>query len=187
MMNSLARFYYYQELAEQCMFVKMAKVDLKECRTTDNYGLSREYYYLQSILVALGNISKMLWPVKEENDKRGMELRTALNVKDDSALKNRDLRNLFEHFDERIDKWFEVADRYGFSDRNVGSVKGIIIPPGRERLRTFDPETWTLTCLNKEFELGPAIEAVNELYEAIQSKIGHPGKKIKPLPGEVDE
>jgi hypothetical protein len=28
-MKSLAIFYFYQELAEQCMFAKMAKVDLK--------------------------------------------------------------------------------------------------------------------------------------------------------------
>lgn len=182
MVSSLARFYYYQELAEQCIFVKMAKMDLKKCRTTANHGLNQEYYYLQSILVALGNISKMLWPVKKENNIRGEGLRTALNIKDDSALKSRDLRNLFEHFDERMDEWFEAEERSGFSDRNVGLVKGVALPPGQEQLRTFDPETWTLTCFKKKYELGPAIEAANGLYEVIQSRIGQPGQTIGPLP-----
>lgn len=186
-MNSLAIFYFYHEIAEQCMFAKMAKIDLKTCRTTDTHGLNREYYFLQSLLIALGNISKILWPIKKRNDKRGNELRTALNVKDDSALKDRDLRNLFEHFDEKMDEWFKADDRHGFSDRNVGSTEGVIVPSAIEPLRTFDPETWTLTCLGKEFKLRPAIQAVNELYEATQNQIGQPGKKVKPLPGELDE
>ena len=192
-MKSLAIFYFYQEIAEQCMFAKMAKIDLKTCRTTDTHGLNRDYYFLQSLLTALGNLSKILWPVMKRNDgkgnelrrARGNELRTALSVKDNSALKNRDLRNLFEHFDERMDEWFEAADSRGFSDRNVGSMEGVIVPSVIERLRTFVPETWTLIFGEKEFKLYPAIEAVNELYEAVQSKIGQPGKRIKRLPGEV--
>jgi len=163
----------------------MAIIDLNTCRTTNTTGLNREYYFLQSLLTALGNISKILWPIEKRNDKRGNELRKALNVKDDSALKNRELRNLFEHFDERMDEWFEAADRRGFSDRNVSSMEGVIVPSVIERLRTFVPETWTLIFREKEFKLYPAIEAVNELYEAVQSKIGQPGKRIKRLPGEV--
>jgi len=186
-MMSLATFYFIQELAEQCMFVRMAKIDLKKCRRTDNYGLDREYYYLQSLLIALGNISKILWPIKQKNANRGIELRTTLNIKDDSALKNRNLRNLFEHFDEKADEWFEDADRRGFSDRSVGSMEGINIPSEKDRLRVFVPETWTLTCLGKEYKLGPAIQAAYELYEAIQNTIGQPGKKVQPLPGEFDE
>jgi len=186
-MMSLATFYFVQELAEQCMFVKMAKIDLKKCRRTDNYGLDREYYYLQSLLIALGNISKILWPIKKKNAYRGTELRATLNVEDDSALKNRGLRNLFEHFDQKADEWFEAEERGGFSDRNVGSMEGVIKPSAKDRLRTFNPETWTLTCLGEEFKLGPAIQAVYELYEAIQNKIGQPGKKVQPLPGELDE
>lgn len=186
-MKSLAIFYFYQELAQQCMFSKMANVDLKKCRMTDTQGLSREYYFLQSLLIALGNISKILWPIKKKYEYRGIELRTALNVKDDSALKNRDLRNLFEHFDEKVDEWFETAERRRFSDRNVGPMKGVIIPSEKDRLRTFDPKTWTLTCLGIEFELGPAIQSIYELYEAIQNKIGQPGKKVQPLPGELEE
>ncbi|MGA2532107.1 MAG: hypothetical protein ABSG19_03625 [Candidatus Aminicenantales bacterium] len=169
------------------MFVKMAKIDLKKCRTTDNYGLDREYYYLQSLLIALGNISKILWPIKKKNENRGIELRSALNVKDDSPLKNRDLRNLFEHFDEKVDEWFGAAERQGFSDRNVGSMEGVIIPSEKGRLRVFDPETWTLTCLGEEYKLGPVIQAAYELYEAIQNRVGQPGKKVQPLPGELDD
>ena len=187
MTMSMATFFFIHELAEQCMFVRMAKIDLKNCRTTDTCGLDREYYYLQSLLIALGNISKILWPIKKKYENRGIELRSTLNIKEDSALKNRDLRNLFEHFDERADDWFAVEDRHRFSDRGVGSMEGVIIPSEKDRLRTFNPETWTLICLGQEYKLGPAIQAAYELYEMIQEKTGQPGKKVQPLPGEFDE
>jgi len=185
-MTSLAKSYFIHELAEQCMFVRMAKIDFKNCLTTDNQGPDREYYYLQSLVIALGNISKTLWP-RKRYERRGIELRTFLEIKDDSALKNRDLRNLFEHFDEEADVWFAAEERHRFSDRGVGSTEGWIIPTEKERLRVFNPETWTMTCMGKDYELGPAIQAVYELYEKIQEKTGQPGKKVQPLPGEFDE
>jgi len=194
-MKPIALFYFYQELAEQCMFARMAKIDIKACNIMDTHGLNRHYYYLQSLLTALGNISKILWPIVKKGDEqgneirenRGKELREALNVRGDAALRSRKLRDTFEHFDERMDTWFGKEERHGFSDRNLGSMKGVIIPSKKDRLRTFDPETWTLTYLRKKYEVGPAIRAAYELYEAIQEKTGQPGKKVQPLPGELDE
>jgi hypothetical protein len=191
----MVTFYFVHELAEQCMFVRMAKIDLKACKAMDTHGLNRHYYFLQSLLTALGNISKILWPIMKKGDEqgneiretRGKELREALNVKGDSALRSRKLRDTFEHFDERMDTWFGAEERQRFSDRNVGSMEGVIIPSEKDRLRTFDTETWTLTCLGKKFELSPAIKEAYELYEAIQEKTGQPGKKVQPLPGEQDE
>jgi hypothetical protein len=113
-MTSLAMFWFYQEIEHQCMFVKMAVEDIISCRTTDTRGLFREYYYIQVLLSALGNISKTLWPIgRNKNNKitelretRGNELREALNIKNNSPLKSRKLRDTFEHFDERMDEWF---------------------------------------------------------------------------------
>lgn len=186
MTMSMATFFFIQDLAEQCMFVRMARIDLKTCLKSDNSGLDRPYYFLQSLVIGLGNISKILWP-REEYKSRGAELRTFLEIKDDSALKNRDLRNLFEHFDEYADDWFAAEERHRFSDRGVGSKEGVIIPTEKDRLRVFNPETWTMTCMGKDYRLGPAIQAAYELYEKIQEKIGQPGKKVQPLPGEFDE
>jgi hypothetical protein len=183
---SMATFFFIQDLAEQCMFVRMAKIDLKNCLTSDNSGLDRPYYFLQSLVIALGNISKILWPrIKYKG--RGIELRAFLEIKDDSPLKSRDLRNVFEHFDEYADDWFAEEERHRFSDRAVGSTEGWTIPTEKERLRILIPETWTMTCMGQEYKLGPAIQAAYELYEKIQEKIGQPGKKVQPLPGEFDE
>jgi len=52
-MKSLAIFYFYQELAEQCMFAKMAKVDLKKCRMTDAQGLNRLEVFNNSVVKSI--------------------------------------------------------------------------------------------------------------------------------------
>jgi hypothetical protein len=189
------------------MFVKMAVEDIISCRTTDTRGLFREYYYIQVLLSALGNISKILWPIRKKksnlallsalgnifrtlwpigrnkNNKitelreaRGNELREALNIKTNSSLKSRALRDIFEHFDEKMDEWFRKTERPGFSDRNVGSFEGVTVPRSSERLRTFVPETWTIIYCGREFKLSPAIIAVCGLYAEIQLKICQPGK-----------
>ena len=166
------------------MFVKMAVEDIISCRTTDTRGLFREYYYIQVLLSALGNISKILWPIGRNKDTellelrkaRGRDLREALNIKDDSPLESRKLRDIFEHFDEKMDEWFRKTERHGFSDRNVGSLEGVTVPRPSERLRTFVPETWTIVYCGREFKLSPAIRAVCGLYDEIQLNICQPGK-----------
>lgn len=49
---------------------------------------------IQTILVATGNISKILWPNKKY-EKRGERLRVILNVGENNPLINRKFRNLF--------------------------------------------------------------------------------------------
>jgi hypothetical protein len=194
-MPTLAVFWFYQEIAHQCQFARMSIEYLISCRTRTSDGLSREYYHVQSLLVAMGNISKILWPIMKRGDKngnelrkaRGNELRESLGIKRDSALRNRELRDTFEHFDERMDKWFGATDRQRFSDRNIGSWEGVIIPRAEDRLRTFIPETWTIIYCGKEFQLSPAIKAICELYDAAQRKMCQPGKEIRLLPAEIEE
>lgn len=62
---------------------------------------------IQSILVATGNISKILWPNKKY-EKRGERLREILNVGENNPISNRKFRNhFFEHYDEMVEKWFK--------------------------------------------------------------------------------
>lgn len=62
---------------------------------------------IQSFLVASGNVSKMLWPIKKEYKERGERLRVLLKLDNDNLLADRKFRNYFEHYDERIEDWFE--------------------------------------------------------------------------------
>ncbi|RKD92634.1 hypothetical protein [Mangrovibacterium diazotrophicum] len=70
---------------------------------------------IQSILVAAGNVSKILWPGKEYV-LRGERLRQILKVENGNPLSNRKFRNHFEHYDERIEEWFEKHSSAVYSD-----------------------------------------------------------------------
>lgn len=59
---------------------------------------------LAELLVAAANISKLLWGTKAVIEKRRAGLRDKLGIDDTFSIKDRDLRNDFEHFDERVEK-----------------------------------------------------------------------------------
>ena len=73
--------------------------------THDNFDNVETWCSIQSILVAAGNISKILWPNKKY-EIRGERLRQWLKVENDNPLSNRKFRNHFEHYDERVEEWF---------------------------------------------------------------------------------
>lgn len=60
---------------------------------------------LQNIVVQGAAISRYFWPVRDAHTARGLELRKMYNIREDSPLRSRDLRNTIEHFDERLDNY----------------------------------------------------------------------------------
>ncbi|NHI01673.1 hypothetical protein [Oceanimonas sp. MB9] len=65
--------------------------------------------HLHNIALQAASVSRYLWPSKPgENGvhkKRALKLRQALQITNESPLKNRKLRNQMEHFDERLDTY----------------------------------------------------------------------------------
>jgi hypothetical protein len=60
-----------------------------------------------SILSHSANLSKVFWPPsdKPEMKRRGKMLRAMFDMDADSPLRNRDVRNGFEHMDESLHEW----------------------------------------------------------------------------------
>ncbi len=97
---------------------------------------------------------------------RGVALRASLGVTTPTALKNRALRNAFEHFDTRLDEW---ACRPGSNLMircifPAGQVVGI---RKEDYLATLDPTTFEVTFLGKVFSVRPLYEAVKALYPKV--------------------
>jgi hypothetical protein len=108
-MDSFLSQLFLREIRQQCQF---AMSDYKEMtqaiRERDNYKL---FHSLQSFLIAAANISKIFWPIRDKYyGQRGQELRNLLLVdENNSPFKIRDPRNVFEHFDEKLDDWFRQS------------------------------------------------------------------------------
>lgn len=140
------------------------------------------WYSVDAFLMATGNISKTFWPPQprkktvdsERNRKRGEELRSILGVEDESPFKkeNRTLRDHFEHFDERLDKWFFQSRRLPvIIDSTIGphfSIELIQRLVPSHVFRTFDPDSWTLSCLGDKLEFREMINAVKKLQASLE-------------------
>lgn len=124
---------------------------------------NRLWYSLQNFLVAVGNVSKLLW----NGGARGEKLRKLYAIEESSPIKDRRFRNHFEHFDERIDRWAASSTRMGFVDSNIGPKGSIAGPDKTDYLRNFDPTKCTLKYIDEDYELTLVHEAIKSLYEKV--------------------
>lgn len=105
-MEGIKDMVFCGEIVLQVKIARRAAERLEYCK--DNFDQVEVWCSIQSILSAAGNISKILFPPDKKYKERGDRLRKMLNVDDDNILVNRSFRNnFFEHYDSRIDEWFE--------------------------------------------------------------------------------
>jgi hypothetical protein len=122
---------------------------------------------IQSILIAAGNVSKILWP-SPGRSARGEALRALLDVDDTNPLSNRKFRNHFEHYDERIEDWMATKPAATYLDQKIGPAE--FDPHVFPQLvhRHYDPCTKALIFRNESMNLAFTLEAL----ESIRRKCG---------------
>lgn len=104
-MNGIQDMIFVGEIELQSKIARRSADHLQAAiENFDNIGI---WGSLQSILIATGNISKILWPNKKY-EKRGERLREILKVEKSNPINNRKFRNhFFEHYDEMVEEWFK--------------------------------------------------------------------------------
>lgn len=163
---------FCNEGERQCRFGLTASDDLQAALNTPD--MDRIWFSVQSLLVAAGNVSKLLWPPSPRTPNRGEEVRRALGVADDSPLAPRVFRNHFEHFDERLEGWAMSSTRRNIADSNVGPP-GMIggLDPG-DFLRNFDTAGFAVTFRGGTYPLRPIVDAMAELGQKARAKAAVP-------------
>lgn len=153
---------YLWEVARQARFGVVAFEDLERAHDVD-----RIYLAAQSLVVAAGNVSKILWPQDSKSGwarGRGVAVREALEAHG-GVLKQRTLRNDLEHFDERLDEW--IAERGGldhYVDFNVGPIAMFQMGEPLNWLRHYDPDTKIYYFRGEQYELSPLHDALSDLF-----------------------
>lgn len=115
-MTGLQEMVFMSEIVLQSKIVQRAAERLHS--DNDNFDNIEVWSSIQSILIATGNVSKILWPQKKYKS-RGEKLRKLLNVDKNNLLSNRKFRNHFEHYDERIELWFETQPSAVYRDLSM--------------------------------------------------------------------
>ncbi len=160
-MKALAELVFIGEIVMQSKIAERAAERLPS--TTDHFDSLEVWCSIQSILVAAANVSKILWPQRKMSVARGEMLRTLLNIDDSNLLFDRKLRNHFEHYDERIEKWFEKNCSAVYMDPIIDSFESVWGRNTVSRHRVYDPMTQILTFRGESVDLAAILKALEEI------------------------
>ena len=120
---------------------------------------------IQSILVAAANVSKILWPARNPYMARGKQLRELLGVDDSNLLSDRTFRNHFEHYDERIEDWFDNNNSAVYMDSRIDPFEPTTWSLPRLFHRSYNPSSQTLSFRNESIDLAAVLAALAEIRE----------------------
>ena len=160
------------EVERQCQFAMIALQDMEESSANSDGKLF--WYSVQNLMVAIGRISRLLWPPDPLFPKRGDELRESLGVGDDSPLKALGFVEHFEHFDRRLETWQVTSEHHRFFDSYTEPLDVLAETAPEDRMRGYDTDRNAVLFNGEAFELDPVSQAVEGLQRRAE------GEMIKP-------
>jgi hypothetical protein len=161
---------FQTELGTQCEFILIGG------RQVNAYLEVRQsqpiWFALQGMLVSAANASKLLWGSRtEEALEVRRQLRESVGVTDESPLSSRRLRNDFEHFDERLERWFGQSQDHNYIGRNIGDPEGIVVV-GRgvpdDKFGHFDPSTTIVSFWEQSASLRDIVSEAERIIAVLQ-------------------
>jgi hypothetical protein len=169
-MDDFTQRLFEYEIRSQCAMAIHATLDLQDALKT--LSIDPVWRHLQTILVASANLSKIFWGSQSgrpneiaAREERRRPLRERFAVADDSPLRDTALRNDFEHFDERLEKWRAEHPQGNFVGRNIGPSNMIVIEgePEHQRFQQFDPDAGVVTFWAHSVALRPLLAEIQRI------------------------
>lgn len=147
---------FQRQVADQCRFVEAAVPFVNE--GAGRREQDRLWIGCQMFVVGAGNISKALWGQGRNRERlapRRKPLRDSLEVEDTSPLYQLDIRNHFEHYDERIDRWWATSTTHNHLDRMMGPPSAVGGLSDIEKFRIYDPRALSIFFWGEQYALQP--------------------------------
>ena len=161
-----------REAERQCQFALISLGDIDESHSNgEGY---RFWYSIQNLLVALGRISRLLWPSNEHETGRGSELRKSLEVAEDSPLRRREFAEYFERFDDHLEDWHASSEDHRFFDSYTEPLDVLALTAPGDRFRGFDTENYAILFHGETYHLQPVAEALEDLLDRAEQEIQKP-------------
>lgn len=120
---------------------------------------------VQNILFRAAAISRYFWPSRKHFNDRGTRLRAAFDISETSALRNRDLRDAAEHFDERLDNYLKDGIAGYIIPEWFGPLPKQGVPT--HYFRAYFINTGCLRILDQEFFVQPIVEEVIRVHNLL--------------------
>lgn len=156
-------------LAEQALIVEIVAQSKFAEKAADQLAKASDpievWGSIQSILIAAANVSKILWPTGKRYMARGKQLRELLGVDDDNLLSDRTFRNHFEHYDERIEDWFDNSNSAVYMDSRIDPFEPNPWSLPQLFHRSYNPISQTLSFRDESIDLAAVLAALAEIRE----------------------
>ena len=160
------------EVERQCQFAMIALQDMEEASANSDGKLF--WYAVQNLLVAVGRISRLLWPPDPLFPKRGEELRESLGVGEESPLKALTFVEHFEHFDKCLETWYVTSEHRRFFDSYTEPLDVLADTAPGDRFRGYQTDNNAILFQGDAYELGPVSRAVEDLQQRAQAEMQKP-------------
>lgn len=123
---------------------------------------------LQNIIGNVAGLSRFFWPSKKNSEYkiRAEKLREVYNVSDLSVLKNREMRNHIEHFDEKLDDFLKEFIIGTVMQKYVGPIIDVDNIGTFFRAYFYDKQIFKM--FNVEYEIKPIIAEIRRIHEILQ-------------------
>jgi len=131
---------------------------------------------IQNLLTAAANLSKALWGQGGKLAVEREPLRRSLGVLDESPLRDVAMRNHFEHFDERLDRWWATSKSRNYMDLTMlqpgVGVMGLL--DDQDMFRVLDPAQSEVVFWGERFNLRAITQAAHELLPIVVAEASKP-------------
>lgn len=185
-MNDFELRIYLEEARAQCLYALAAadaiRNNLEVIHDSSKHGYWDKLNFAQrelfrsvhSLLTHTSNVSKIFWPIKSKGREwqarkaRGELLRERVPVIVNlETLKDREVRNHLEHFDERLDEWRNRGVGF-YAQDNIGPIAALGVDE-KCVMRHYDNETNCFVFRGHSFDIQAVINDFETLYSELCS------------------
>ena len=125
--------------------------------------------WIQNIFTQAAALSRYFWTVKKKDKlhkKRSQYLRKVFSISDDNPIKDRDMRNMIEHFDENLDLFVNqpiagniIPNHVGLEPEDNGVPTHVF--------RAFYNRIGVFQVLGERFEVQPIADEIYEIHRKL--------------------
>jgi hypothetical protein len=160
---------FQTQIAFQCRVIVLAANELNAALFTGD--TTRIWVAIQNLLTGAANISKALWGQSGKFAAERADLRASIQIDDTSALRSVAMRNNFEHFDERLDRWWEKSSNRSYIDMNVGPLGAIVGAEDIDTFRWFDPTTSEVIFWGRHFNINEVLAETQRMLPIVTAAV----------------
>jgi hypothetical protein len=149
---------------------------LNDAKSLNKFWMKRNYHcknddmildLFENIILNAGGISRFFWPSskKVHYKIRGEKLREVYEINDSNVLKNRDMRNHIEHFDEKLDDFLKEFSTWKVMRKYVGPLT--FVDDNRTFFRAYFYDKDIFKMFNVEYEMESIIAEIRRIHEIL--------------------